>query len=472
MKETKFLELVGSLSEKDFRRLGEFLRSPFFNKTQAVISLYSYLQKIYPYFEKIELADISQKIFGSPKKQPKVKSLISEFCKLTEKFFIQVALEENDLYLECSLLKYYSENNLIKNFEALQKKISKSLPKDFDKDESYYYNNGLIELAKFHFKLERNEEKLPDDIETVSNEIDLHFVITKLNMLHFLYYYKKSNSKSEADLNFSQEILQYIESNSKTLKKDHPNIYLKFLVLMTIWKPDEEQYYHELKSFVFLKLQNLSLGNAEYFISALMNYTLEKCNEGHAKFQQERFEIYRLTEKNFIFKKLPFVNHIDFQNAISASIGVNNIKFAENFFFEYKNKLIPEFKKDTISLAKAQILFAQKKYDEALNIINRIDYLNSIFYLKSKILQSKIYYMQKEMNAQFYLIDSVKHYLKRNEDKISKNSYTLYWKYFLYLQRMINTSSKTKSKLLELRYDLEHEQNIASKEWLLENLPK
>lgn len=472
MKETKFLELAGSLTEKDFKKFGEFLRSPYFNKTQALVTLYNYLQKIFPYFEKTDISYLSQLIYGSSKKQNKVRSLISEFCKMIEKFFTQITLEENELYMSNSLLKYYSENNLAKNFEALQKKLTNALPKDFDRDENFYTNNAMFELSKFHFKLERNEEKLPDDIQKVSDNVDLNFVTTKLKMLHFLYYYKKSNVKSEADLYFSKEILEYIEVHSKLLKKEHPIIYLNFLVLMTIWKPDEEQYYFELKSFVFAKMENLSLGNAEYFISALMNYTLEKCNEGNAKFQQERFEIYRLTEKNFIFKKLPFVNHIDFQNAISASIGVNNIKFAEKFLFDYKSKLIPEFKKDTISLAKAQILFAQKSYDEALNIINKIDYLNSIFYLKSKILQSKIYYMQKEMSAQYYLIDSVKHYLKRNESKISKKSYQLYWKYFIYLQKMVNPNNNTKSKLLELRYDLEQENNIASKEWLLENLPK
>lgn len=472
MKETKFIELAGSLSEKDFKKLGEFLRSPYFNKTQALVTLYNYLQKIYPYFEKIDIAYLSQLIYSSPQKQNKVRSLLSEFCKMIEKFYIQITIEEDDLYMSNSLLKYYSENNLAKNFEALQKKLTDAMPKDFDRDENFYTNNAMFELSKFHFKLERNEEKLPDDIQIVSDNIDLNFVATKLKMLHFLYYYKKSNVKSEADLYFSNEILEYINVHSKLLKKEHPIIYLNFLVLMTIWKPDDEQYYFELKSFVFSKMENLSLGNAEYFISALMNYTLEKCNEGNVKFQQERFEIYRLTEKNFIFKKLPFVNHIDFQNAISASIGVNNIKFAEKFIFDYKSKLIPEFKKDTVSLAKAQILFAQKSYDEALNTINKIDYLNSIFYLKSKILQSKIYYMQSEMNAQYYLIDSVKHYLKRNESKISKKSYQLYWKYFIYLQKMVNPNNNTKSKLLELRYDLEQENNIASKEWLLENLPK
>ncbi|MBS1513596.1 MAG: hypothetical protein JSS63_01090 [Bacteroidetes bacterium] len=472
MKETRFFELLKNLSEKDFRRLGEFLRSPYFNKTQAIVSLYNYLGKLYPYFEKFSLENASQALFGNTKKISKLRSLMSDFVKQLEKFYQQIAIEDNPLYLSNSLLKYYTENNLTSSFQTLQKKIHQIFPKEFNRDENFYYNKMMISLSEFHFKLERNEEKLPDDIEYVSENIDLHFVSTKLNMLHFLYYYKKSNSKSEADLSFSNDIIEYIKSNAKLLKKEEPIIYMKYLVLMTIWRPDEDQFYYELKSFVFSKLENLSLSNSEFFISALMNYTLEKCNEGSKKFQQERFEIYRLTEKNFIFKKLPFVNHIDFQNAISASIGVNNVRFAEQFLFDYKNKLIPEFKKDTISLAKAQILFAKKDYDEALNIINKIDYLNSIFYLKSKILQSKIYYMQKETNSQYYLIDSVKHYLKRNESKLSKSSYQLYWKYFVYLQKMINPNNNTKSKLLDLRFDLERETNIASKEWLLENLPK
>lgn len=472
MKDTKFLELLQGLNEKNFKRLGDFLRSPFFNKTQSLLLLYNYLQKIFPYFDRFDVDYVSSHIFGNSKKENKVRGLITEFSKIVEKFYIQISIEDNQLLLNNSLLRFYSENNMTRNFEAQSKKISNLMPNDFDKDENFYFNNIMTELSRFHFKLERNEEKLPDDIQTVSDNLDLNFVITKLNMLHFLYYYRKSNHKSEADLNFSNEIIKYIEGNSKNLKRDHPIVYLKYLVLMTIAKPNEEEYYYELKSFVFSRMTNLSLTNAEYFISALMNYTLEKCNEGVKKFQQERFEIYRLTEKSFIFKKLPFVNHIDFQNAISASIAVNNIKFAEQFLFDYKNKLITEFKKDTIGLAKAQILFAQKKYDEALNLINKIDYLNSIFYLKSKILQSKIYYKQGETNAQYYLIDSVKHYLKRNESKISKTSYQLYWKYFIYLQKMVNPKNNTKTKIQELRYDLENENNIASKEWLLDNLPK
>jgi len=472
MKESRFLELTGSLTDKEFKKFGEFLRSPYFNKSKTVITFYNYLQKIFPYLAKIDTAYLSQTIFGDAKKEDKILGLISEFSKLLEKFYVHTTIEENELYMNNILLRRFSDKNLPKNFETLNKKVYRTIPKDFDRDQDFYLNNMQIELSRFYFKLERNEEKLPDDVRKVSEYLDLYFIITKLNLFHFLNYYQKNNTKNETDLFFTDEVLKYIESNSKTLKSHHPMIYGSYLILMTITKPEEEVYFRKLKSFVFSNIENFSLANAEYFISGLMNYTVEKCNEGNSRFQFERFEIYRLSEKKFIFKRLSFINHIDFQNAISASLGVNNIKFAEEFLFKYKSKLIPEFKKDTISSVKAQILFAQKRYDEALNYTNKIDYLNSIFYLKAKVLQSKIYYMQKEINAQHYLIDTVKHYLKRNEDKMTKKNCEMYRKYFLYLQKMTNPNNLIKSKLIELRHDLEKESNIASKEWLLENLPK
>jgi len=472
MKENRFTELISGLTDKEFKRLGEFLKSPFFNKSPLVISLYNYLRKFYPSFEKLEIDKLSNALYGKKNEHSKTLSLIAELSRLIETFIAQLSIEEDEYYLKINTLKSFSERNLAKNFSALQKKIPLNLPDEFNRDENYYNNTITFELCKFFYRLERDEEKLPEDIESISSDIDYYFILTKLNVLHFLYYYKKSSFMNEAYLNFAKEIIEFINKNFKIIKKSHPVIYLKFLVLMSISKPDNDEYYFELKSFVFLNLDKLSLDNAEYFISALLNYATEKCNNGSAEFKKERFEIFRLSERNFIFKKLRFVNHIDFQNAISASIAVNNIKFAENFLFEYKSKLIPEFKADTIEVGKAQIFFAQKKYDEALNSLIKVDYLNSAFYLRSKVLQSKIYYMQKEHNSQYYLIDSVKHYLKRNKEKMTKTDYELYWKYFSFIKKMISETYNTKSKLRDLRYDIENETNVAAKEWLLQNLPE
>ena len=137
MNEARYLELLNSLNEADFKKLGEFLRSPYFNKTQALITLYNYLKKIFPHFEKIDILYLSQTIYGSIEEQSKVKTLISEFCKMIEKFYTQITMEKNDLNMNNTLLKYYSDNNLVKNFEAVQKKIEKIIPKDFDRDENF-----------------------------------------------------------------------------------------------------------------------------------------------------------------------------------------------------------------------------------------------------------------------------------------------------------------------------------------------
>lgn len=41
----KLFEILGTFTHKDFHRLDEFLKSPYHNKNQNLISLYNYLKK-------------------------------------------------------------------------------------------------------------------------------------------------------------------------------------------------------------------------------------------------------------------------------------------------------------------------------------------------------------------------------------------------------------------------------------------
>jgi len=269
MKENRFTELISGLSDKEFKRLGDFLKSPFFNKSQLINSLYNYIKKYYPLPEKIELSELSYALYGKKSEQNKTLSLIAEFSRFVELYIAQLSIEEDEFYLKINTLKSFSERNLSKNFSTLQKKIPENLPDEFNRDENFYYNNISFELSKFHYRLERNEEKLPDDIENISEHIDYNFILTKLNVLHFLYYYKKSSNMSEADLNFSKEIITFIEDNSKSIKKI-TRLLSKIFSFDDHIKTEKDEYYYELKTFVFSKMAN-SLMPCRY-LSAHIKY--------------------------------------------------------------------------------------------------------------------------------------------------------------------------------------------------------
>ena len=62
------------------------------------------------------------------------------------------------------------------------------------------------------------------------------------------------------------EIISYIEDNLARISKEHPNIYMKYLILMTIVKPSDESYFRNLKKFV--------INNYHKFSSEVLQYVL------------------------------------------------------------------------------------------------------------------------------------------------------------------------------------------------------
>ena len=51
MIKSNLIELIGKLNPREFKELGEYIRSPFFNKNQSVISLYDHISIHYPDFD-------------------------------------------------------------------------------------------------------------------------------------------------------------------------------------------------------------------------------------------------------------------------------------------------------------------------------------------------------------------------------------------------------------------------------------
>ena len=51
LKKSNLLVILSSFTSAEIKEFDDFIQSPFFNKNQSVIKLYSYLKKQYPYFE-------------------------------------------------------------------------------------------------------------------------------------------------------------------------------------------------------------------------------------------------------------------------------------------------------------------------------------------------------------------------------------------------------------------------------------
>jgi hypothetical protein len=339
MRESKIVELLKGMDITEFKKLGDFVKSPFHNKSENMVLLYEYLSKFSKDFNGVYLdyGEISAFAFpGERFNETKVRTLISKFVRMIESFFIYLEFEKNTGYQKVLLLNTLNIRNLPKSFKSTLKETMGLQSKQFSRDEDYYYNQMYIELESFNYFLERTPRINQEDFGKINDNINLFFIITKLNLLHFMMFEMQSNAEYQYRIWLMDEIIAYIEDNLTWISREHPIIYMKYLILMTIIKPESQIYFKNLKKFVLknhLKLNDEVLG---YVFGALTNYCIIRCNGGDIGFKFEKFKVYKIMEDNDMFSKEKYINFIDFLNAILSALEANRLAWAERFFEKYK----------------------------------------------------------------------------------------------------------------------------------------
>lgn len=255
MKENKLSELLRGLSPNEFKRFGDFVRSPFFNKSQKIVLLYDHLKKFSDDLSNYEISneEISKLIYGNESpSDSKVRSLVSDFVRLMEKFMIYTQYSKNTIAQRVQLLTALNSRDLSKSFRNTLKETMEFQEKQFNRDEDYYYNQIFLELESFNFLLLRNMNIDEQGFNKISENIDLFFILTKLNLLHFMSY-RQQDFTDRYGYNIWQvnEVINYIESRLGRIKREHPIIYMKYLILMTIIKPEKKIISWTLRNLYF-----------------------------------------------------------------------------------------------------------------------------------------------------------------------------------------------------------------------------
>ena len=95
----KLFDVLRIFNKKDFKLFGEFVNSPYFNKSIRVTDLYNILVKFYPIFmnRNLTIEKLFEGIYpGENFDYHKINNVISDLYQLSEKFIIQRQMEKDD----------------------------------------------------------------------------------------------------------------------------------------------------------------------------------------------------------------------------------------------------------------------------------------------------------------------------------------------------------------------------------------
>lgn len=473
MRESKLTEMVKGISPAEFRKFGEFLNSPYHNKSKKIIQLYELINCNYDEFDANIITNdkIAKAIFsGEGDKDQNVRTLISSFTALLEEFLVIEELNINPLHGKTFLLKSLRDRNILKTFDMVSKDITDIQKKDFNKNTDYYYNEFSFKETWLNYHGEDLDLDLDKSYQEMSYNADHLFIVTKLKVLNTVISRKILSGITVYKQYWAVEnILKYIEKNIEDIETNHPIIFSEYKILMMVLEPDKVKHFHDLEKHVFNNISRYNEQELEQVYYSLSNYCVNKIAMGEDKFVSELYKIHSNFEKTGFYAKNKNLQYTDFIGVIICGLNIKNINWVKHFFETYKGNIAKEVKRNTINLSLALIAFYEKKYYECIGFLNNVGYKFTYFYLKSKETLIKAYYELDETESMEAVVDAAKHYLKRHKDILSIH----YERYMLFLNYVINLSKldkKQKSELKILIKKLDENRTTIAREWLIEKI--
>lgn len=462
MKELKLTAILKTFSKEEIRDFEKFLQSPFLNT--AGVYVLNFFQRVKKYFPDFESENFTkQSVFKSmyPKEKyndTRLRKLISETMKLALEFISIKNFLNDDHSKGMYMLEELSERNIDSIFEIKSKEMMKRLEAEKVKDYQYYQKKyDIIQSAKsFYFNRERKKSIALFDEEI--NSLSKYFALLFIHK--FIERFKEKHSFTDA--NFALPFFNEISNYAAETYSGKENLFDLYYTELLLHLTGEEKYYFSLKHIkekVFNKIEISSLSN---IYSTLANYAAEQQENGKVNYLNEIFILYKEILKRKLYGNI--FSEFLFVNIVTTALRLGEIKFAEKFINDYKNKMNREVREDTYNYCLANILFSKKKFSSSLEAISKINFSFPLHKYLVKNLTLKIYFELNEADSIFSLIDSYKHILKRDKS-VPQNVRMLITNFANFIREMIRIKNGEK-KLEDIEVRIK-KSVTAEKLWLL-----
>jgi hypothetical protein len=322
----------------------------------------------------------------------------------------------------------------------------------------------LLDYETYNFDLTYNAKKSYNKIPQVLEGLEASHLLSKLELLN---QYLLARHITKFDL--PEEIKEVVEGyfSGKIIQK-HPILLLSYKVFQLL-KHDVPPLseFENLHIMINQYQSNLDI----YYIRMFCTYMRNLCTILVYDNQPEYLPIlFELSKTHYERGYLYYDGKIHGSTLISISqtaLLVYQLKWAATFIDAHENLILNDTpKKDYFNLAKANLLFYQKKFDDALGLIP--DTMNTIdFSMLCRRLEMKCFY-EIQSNILDYKIDTFRMFLSRTGKEIlpaiQKNRNG---NFANLLARIVTTPKGDKKRVQKLLKSIEDEKELVEREWLI-----
>ncbi len=476
MIKSNLIELISKLNPREFKELGEYVRSPFFNKNQSVIALYDYISIQYPDFDErnMEKETVYKKLFpGGDYNNGFMKTMMFNLSKLTEDYLGYLNYSGDSVERKIHLVKELYNRNAEGLFRKKIREADKELEEKYH-DAEYHRNKYDIKCIEAMFEsVKKNyfsEKKTMDNFFQGNTRYLLNYFLiealedyrTLMNLsrvLNYKYDYSEVNT-----------LIEFIKRNPALL--DNTLVKLHYYEVMLL-KESDEVYYYKLKEIFLKEMKNLGQINNFGALTVLLNFTYFQYFSGKSEFMKERFELskLRIEEKLFAKSDEGLFGPDVFEGTFNAAIAMKEYKWSSKFIEDYKGHLPAEHRDNIINYSYAKLNFHLGDLDKSAAFLSKVptpQYVNLKY--KVKILNMMILYEKELFDSAYDAVDAFRHFIAKDKilHELRKELYSNFLKFY---NELLKLKAKSKPKNAEkIQAELNKTLVTIEREWLMEKL--
>ena len=464
MKQSKLVEIFSSLTKKEKRNLGKFVRSPYFNQREDVIKLYDYLIQNSTKSASPDKENAFGFIYPATVYNEKQIRYVMSFLFQTIRAFLAVdELEKDPIHFQSLIVRSLRKRNTRRAFEMEWKTAKSQLEKLKTRNHEYHYKNYLLKDEQFLATKNQSRSAIPG-FQELSDELTYFFITDTLrqNCLALSY---QTITQVDFRKNMLPYVIRYVEENDFS-KIPAVLIYFYGYKLLSGEEPLNN----------FKKLSNHIVKDGHYFPKnelkdiylLALNFCIRKVNEGITPFKREAFELYKKGLEQEVFIENNQLSRFTYKNIVAIALGLGEFQWVEHFIESFAPFLEKKYRHSAYCFNLALYHFKKEEYGKAMELLQQVgtdDLLNN---LNARRMLLRIYYDLDEIDALESLLSSFQTYIYRKKDLGYHRD--LYLNLIRFTRKLLQLDFRDKEKIAALKKEIEAQERVAEKAWLLEKL--
>jgi len=475
MHKYKFLNVIDSFSDYEFKNFGKFVASPYFNESRNLTEMYEVVKRYYisHTFDKLTPEIIYEAVYKDGNyNYVKARKLLSDFTLLAESFLVHYALGNNILQKNEMLADEYLNRNLDKYSENEIGILNNILFKNSAGMKVFLSAKQRLMERDFATKKDVTEKNIR--IEKIKEIYDINYKLGLFEKIYIYHLLIQNNIQDDEELveNGFESLTDFIGKTAGiefTNEPEDRGLELYFMILQIIAEKDILNIYNKTEEFLSKNRDFIKSGDIEFIEYTIINSLINEINRGRFTDISLLLNVFKKIDFKGYFDNLTEINHITFVEIVHFSILMDEKAFAEAFIWKYFPKINPYYKVDSLNLAIAVLRYGQKRYGEVRYQLSRVKFKSYGFYLIANSLLLRMHYEENSLNYIYPLADAFKHYLKRNKliPEYFRKSFGLF---ISYLIKITSIKSGRKKDVFIIEQRISSENNFYGKEWLLNEL--